>query len=107
MLHRASKDCERKLENQSKAMKQAELEASRARRLFEFNTRQERRQIELEAQEAARATREAEKGFQEAKNELALVKAECQMWKDRATRAEETLEKEQTRNREGRIVLYL
>ena len=88
-------------------MKQAELDASRARRLFEIKNRQERRQIEFGAQEAARAPRKAEKGFQEATNELSQVKAECQMWKDPARRAEEILDKEQTCNREGRIVLYL
>lgn len=88
-------------------MKQAELDASRARILFELKERQERNQIELEAQEAARATREAEKGILETKNELIQVQAECQMWKDRAKRAEESLDKEQTRNREGRVVLYL
>lgn len=88
-------------------MKQAEQDASRARILFELKERQERNQIELEAQEAARATREAEKGFLEAKNELVQVQAECQMWKDRAKRAEESLDKEKTRNREGRVVLYL
>ena len=107
LLHRASKECERRLESQSKAMKQAVLDASRARRLFENNERQERRQREFQAQEAARAAKEAEKGLLEARNELAQVQAECQMWKDRATRAEETFDKEQTRNREGRIVLYL
>lgn len=88
-------------------MKQAELDASRARRLFEFNERQERRQIEFEAQEAARAIREDEKGFLEARIELAQVEAECKMWKDWAVKAEETLEKERTRNKEGRIVLYV
>lgn len=89
-------------------MKQAELDASRARRLSEFNERQERRQLEFQAQEAARATREAEAGFLKARNELIdEIRAECQMWKDRARRAEEALDKEQTRNREGRIVLYL
>lgn len=63
LLHRASKESERKLENQSKIMKQAELDASRARKLFEYNERQERRQLESQAQEAARAAKEAEKGL--------------------------------------------
>lgn len=108
MLHRATKECETKLENQSRAMKQAELDASRARRLFEFNERQERRQLEFQAQEATRASREAEEGFLKARNELlAEIQVECQIWKDRARRAEEALDKEQTRNREGRIMLYL
>lgn len=79
LLYRASRECETKLENKSRAMRQAELDTSRARRLFEFNERQERRRIEFEEQEAARATREAKKGFLEAKNELVQVQAECQM----------------------------
>lgn len=108
VLHRASKECERKLENQSSAMKQAEPDASRARRLLELNERQERRQLEFQAQEAAKAAKEAEAGLLKARNELlAQIQAECQVWKDRARRAEEALDKEQTRNREGRIVLYL
>lgn len=89
-------------------MKQAELDASRARKLFEFNERQERRQLNFQAQDAARATREAEESLLQARNGLfARVEAECEMWKERAMRAEERLDKEQTLNREGRIVLYL
>lgn len=87
-------------------MKQAELDASRARKLFEFNGRQERRQLEFKAQEAARATREAEESLLQVRNELfARVEAECEIWKERAMRAEERLDKEQTRNREERIGL--
>lgn len=108
MLNRASKECETKLENQSRALKQAELDASRARRLLEFHERQEKRRLEDQAQEAARATREAEEGLLKARNELiAEIRAECQVWKDRARGAEEALHKEQTQNRKGRIVLYL
>lgn len=89
-------------------MKQVKLDSSRARRLFEFNERQERRQLEFKAQETARATRKAEESLLEARNQLlARVEAECEMWKERAMRAEERLDKEQTRNKEGRIVLYL
>lgn len=89
-------------------MKQAKLDASRARRLFEFNQRQERRQLEFKAHETARATREAEESLLQARNQLlARIEAECKMWKKRAMRAEERLDKEQTRNKEGRIVLYL
>lgn len=89
-------------------MKQAELDASRSRRLAEHNERQERRQLEFQAQKAAKATREAEAGFLNASNELIdEIRAECTIWKDRAMRAEAALDKEQTRNREGRIRLYL
>lgn len=45
----------------------------------------------------AGATREAEERLLQARNELlARVKAECEMWKERAMRAEERPDKEQT-----------
>ena len=89
-------------------MKQAEPDASRARRLAEHNERQERRlaehnerherrQLEFQAQEAANANREAEAGLLHARNDLIdQIRAKCAVWKDRAMRAEAALDKEQT-----------
>lgn len=86
----------------------AELNASRSRRLFELNEWQERRKLKIQSKEAPKATREAEEDLLEGKNELlAQVQVECQMWKDRARKAEETLEKDQTRSKKRRSVLYL
>lgn len=96
LLHKTSKECEKKLDNESRAMQQAELEASRDRRQFEFHARQKRR-MELDKKSLVEVK----------KSVFARVEAKCQMWRDRATRVEKTLDKEQNRNREGRIVLYL
>ena len=74
-------------------MQQAKLEASRARRRMEIEAQQAKRQMEFDdAQQATRATKEAKRGSVEVKNWSAHVEGECEMWKDRAKRAEKTLD---------------